>query len=160
MIESFLMKNYIDLNVCRYQGELFKESITHIDSGSATFIRNFMHSNIAKHIDKGTIMQESISLDKVFKKYIEEYGNRKYGRTKYRPQAMYWIGYIYRYWCELHNISSSSVYKIINGSKMNILYEPYHTMSPEKAISRINKASNNNIESEDYLKSLMRAIYL
>ena len=154
------MENNINLNTCRLQGEIFEKSIIYIDCGSASFIRNFMHSNIAKHIDKGTIMQESISLDKIFKKYIEEYGNRKYGKAKYRPQAMYWIGYIYRYWCELYNLSSSSVYKIINGSKINALYEPYHTMSPEKAISRINKASNNNIESEDYLKSLMRAIYL
>ena len=154
------MKNNVDLKACRLQGEIFEKSIIYIDSGSATFIRNFMHSNIAKHIDKGFIMQESISLEKIYEDYIKEYGNKEYGQTKYRPQAMYWIGYIYRYWCELYNISSSSVYKIINGSKMNTLYEPYHTMSPEKTISRINKASNNNIESEDYLKSLMRAIYL
>ena len=68
------MKNNIDLKACRLQGEIFEKSIIYINSGSATFIRNFMHSNIAKHIDKGFIMQESISLEKIYEDYIKEYG--------------------------------------------------------------------------------------
>ena len=104
-------------------------------------------------------MQESITLDKIFDEYKKEYGDRKYGQIKFKPQSMYWIGYIYRFWCEMEHISSNSIYKIINGSELNSLYLAYHTMAPEKVIKRINE-SKNNLQSEQYLYDIMRKIYL
>lgn len=152
------MNNYVDIKACRLQGDIFEKSIIYLDCGSPTFIRNFMHSSIAEHIDKGSIMQESISLDKIFTEYKKEYGDKKYGKIKFKPQSMYWVGYIYRYWCELYNVSSSSIYKIINGSELNSLFLPYHTLSPEKTIKRIQE-SKNNIQSKEYLKNVMKKIY-
>lgn len=153
------MTNNIDLKACRLQGDIFEKSVIYLDCGSATFIRNFMNSKIASHIDKGTIMQESISLDKIFNSYKEEYGDKKYGSIQFKPQAMFWIGYLYRYWCEMYRISSKSVYKIINGSELNSLYLSYHTFSPEKAIKRIQESKNDN-QSDNYLISVMKRIYL
>lgn len=151
--------NNIDLRVCRLQGEIFEESLNVIECGSASFIRNFMHSDIASHIDGGNIMSETISINQIFNEYIKQYGNRKYGKRKYGAKSLYWVGYIYRYWCQKENRSSKSVYRAINGNELNSLYAPYHTMSPDNVIRRIEEAKDE-VRDDEYLKRVMRKIFL
>lgn len=146
-----------DLYVCRLQGEIFEKSLEMVNCGSASFIRNFMNSNIVAHIDSSDIGIESISINQIYKEYFNQYGNRSYGKKKYSAKALYWIGYTYRYWNKLYNQTSKSIYKTINGKEMNDLYLPYHTFSSEKAIQRIID-SKGQTQNDEYLMNAMRKV--
>lgn len=147
----------VNLKICRFQGEIFEKSIDMINCGSSSFIRNFMYSDIASHIDNGNIMLETLSINQIFNEYIKQYGNKKIGKKKYNGKSLYWIGYIYRYWCQKEDITSKSAYRLINGSQLYTLYSPYHTMSPDKVIKRIMETKNEE-QNDDNLKLIMKRI--
>lgn len=149
-----------DLKVCRIQGEIFASSVDFIECGSASFIRNFMHSDIATHIDSSNIIYESLSEKRIINEYIKQYGNKKYGKVKFDPKAMYWIGYLYRFWNISYGTTSRMIYKTINGKELYSLYEPYHTFSIEKAIKRILESKNVPNNDEERLVQTMRGILL
>jgi len=53
---------------------------------------------------------------------------------------MYWIGYIYRYWCFTDTVSSKNLYRRIKPDELRKLYFPYHSMDPGQAVERIKEA--------------------
>jgi len=136
------------LNVCRIQGELFRESVDKTDCSSPVFLRRFMYSKAAARMDHGGFLSESASLDDIFEEIDEEYGKSFYGRVKYDYEEMYWIGYIYRYWCFTDTVSSKNLYRRIKPDELRKLYFPYHSMDPGQAVERIKEA--HGIKAEDY----------
>ena len=71
---------------------------------------------------------------------------------------MYWMGYIYRYWAYVFELSSKEIYKIISGNELAQLFEPYHTLDPELAIRRIYE--ERNIKPEKDLLQILKRIYM
>ena len=55
-------------------------------------------------------------------------------------EALYWMGYIYRYWHFYTGENSREIYKQAPAKTMNVVYLMYHTMSPEMAIDRLKEA--------------------
>ena len=68
--------------------------------------------------------------------------NLERGSIKYSEDSLYWMGYLYRYWCYTYQAKSRSVYKIIQAEELHSLYLPYHTLDPGTAIRRILEAKN------------------
>ena len=84
----------IQLKLCDIQGRLFERSTNY---ASEDFIRNFMNSEVAGHLDspynKLQWMGEEYLLEELTdEKKVSEEGE------KYSPEVLYWIGYLYRYW--------------------------------------------------------------
>ena len=68
----------------------------------------------------------------------EEYGNNLTQNGKVTTKdAIYWIGYIYRYWHFYKQESSKQIYKQSPYETMRINYLMFHTMSPEMAIDNL-----------------------
>ena len=69
---------------------------------------------------------------------------------------MYWIGYIYRYFAIICELTSVQVYKIIKPKELRGLFLPYHTMDPSQAVERILEAKempmDENMELERQYK--------
>ena len=135
------------LILCEMQGQVFEMSIETTSTSSEIFIRRFMQSIIAKSLDSGDILQTNIQPKDIFERIVEQYGE-----SKYSPNEMYWIGYIYRYFSYTYEKSSSQVYKIIKPKELRELFFAYHTMDPSQAIERILEAKGYPINEEEELK--------
>ena len=140
----------IGLRLCRVQGETFSLSKSNTECSSAIFIRRFMNSSFTARLDDGGIVSEIFDHNVVFEEIEYEFGPSNYGKEKYSTEELYWIGYIYRYWCYTREITSKQVYKIIKPKELRGLYFPYHSLDPKQAIDRILEAKD--IDEEDYTK--------
>lgn len=140
--------DYIGINMCKIQGELFVAAAEMSESSSAIFIRRFMNSSVAKRMDKNDILSESNSVNALIDEINAEYNNSNYGKEHYSIEELYWIGYIYRYWAYTRDTSSRNIYKTANASEMRKLYYPYHTLDPAVAIERILESKGLNNERD------------
>jgi len=143
------------LALCKFQASIFEHSLDKINSSSSYFIKSFMNSPVAVQIDNDGFIFEPENTESIFEKLKAEY---KFGRgsEKYTPDSLFWMGYVFRYWCYTYQIRSKAVYRIIQADEMNSLYLPYHTLDPAIAIRRILEAKNITVE-RDPLESLRKA---
>lgn len=128
------------LRLCKYQAELFEKSIDKTKCGSKIFIRRFMHSDYAKRMDMAGFLYGSEDVDNAFIDIELEYGASDYGKEKMDREAIYWTGYIYRYWTYISGKSSKQIYKMVKPDELSKLYYPYHSLDPEAVIERIREA--------------------
>jgi len=94
-------------------------------------------SEIVKQFDSLSILDDTLTINNVYERLEEEFGKTNYGKVKYSSEALYWIGYLYRYMAYTYDLSSKQVYKIIKPKELNELYYVYHTFDCSQAIERI-----------------------
>lgn len=128
------------LKLCKIQAKIFESSINKTECSSAIFVRRFMLSDIARRMDDGVFLFESCEEDEVFVEIENQYGKSNYGKEKISAEELYWIGYIYRYWCYTYQITSKQAFKIVKMKELRDLYYPYHSLDPSQAIERILEA--------------------
>ncbi len=128
--------------LCRIQAKLFVSSIDLTNCSSAVFLRRFMNSSAAKRIDNGSFLFESSTNESVIAEIEEAFGKSSYGKVKYSENELYWMGYLYRYWCYTYEKTSRQVYRIIKPVELRELFYPYHSLDNAAAIERILEAKN------------------
>lgn len=131
------------LILCEIQANVFEKSVKEKCS-SSIFIRRFMNSNVCEKMDGPYFLEENCSVEKVFEEINDEYGESTYGKAKFSKDELYWMGYIYRYFAYVYQISSKRIYKLVNASELRKMYLGYHTLDPQMAIERI-------MEAKDYV---------
>lgn len=138
------MKEFDDigLTLCRIQAETFALSAKKTNCSSAIFIRRFMNSKVVSRFDRQGILLEICDPQTLLEDIQNEYGPSDYGKEKYHQEELYWMGYLYRYWCYTWEKSSKQVYQIIKPKELRQLYYPYHSLDPAQAIARILEAQN------------------
>lgn len=142
--------NEYGLKICRYQGEVFSMSREKTACSSPIFLRRFMYSAIAQRMDGEGFLFEEVTQSDVIDEIDRAYGKSSYGKEKYGGEELYWIGYLYRYWCYTHQISSKSLYRMIKPAELRKLYYPHHSLEPAQAIERIIEVSG--LEEEDHIQ--------
>lgn len=127
------------LLLAEYQAKLFERSVDEIGSSSAMFIRKFSKSELANDLD----LNESVFVDPEVRfgieRLIKEFtfkANQK-STVKYNKEAMFWMGYMYRYICYTRNIPTSLAIKLFDYKMLYSNYYVYHTQSPEWVISNL-----------------------
>lgn len=111
-----------------------------------------MNSKIAKDMDNEAVLQTNIYEKDILDMVEEQYGESEYGSVKYTHNEMFWIGYLYRYFCYTRELSSTQVYKIVKPKELRGLFLAYHTMDPSQAIERILEAKGLLYDEEAELK--------
>lgn len=148
------------LLLCDLQAKVFEKSVDMMQVSSKIFVRRFMNSDIAKKMDNGQILQLNLHENDILSLIEEQYGKSEYGSIKYTHNEMFWIGYLYRYFCCTYDLSSLQVYKIIKPKELRGLFLAYHTMDPSHAIERILEAkgllTNEKNELERQIKIYKR----
>ena len=142
--------------LCEAQGEIFAVSTRVLEGGSAVFVRRFMRSELARRIDAGGYYAEPHSVRQAIDEVQGEYGGGAYGSDVYSADEMYWMGYLYRYWCLAQGISSKAAYKMIGARKLRGLYFPYHSLAVGAAIERILEAKG--LPAEDPVQRGVRLL--
>lgn len=137
------------LILCELQAKAFELSATYMTCSSRIFIRRYMNSNVVKTLDNGEILQSNLDEKDILAQINEEYGVSEYGKIKYQKNELYWIGYIYRYYTYVHDISSKKAYKEVKPDELKNLFLPYHTLSPMQAIERIIESKDANIDETE-----------
>ena len=132
--------------LCRAQAELFVSSISLTNCSSAIFLRRFMNSSVAKRMDDGSYLFEASSNESVMAEIEEEFGKSDYGKVKFTENELYWMGYLYRYWCYTYEKTSKQVYRIMKPTELRELFFPYHSLDNAAAIERILEAKNSREE--------------
>jgi len=57
------------------------------------------------------------------------------------PEALYWMGYTYRYWHYLTGETSREIYAVADFRRMKTVYAGYHTLSCEKAVEWLKRVA-------------------
>lgn len=118
--------------VCDIQGRLFELSVKK-GYDSKQFIKEFMNSETAKQLDSDYDFLQWAGEEYILEQFTEEKNIIQNGDT-FDIDAIYWIGYIYRYWHYQYNETSKEIYKQANEEVMNSNYFVFHTFDPVLAI--------------------------
>ena len=147
--------------LCDIQAELFEQSINSLDISSEVFVRRFMNSNVVKQLDDLSFLYDTKTIADIYLELDEQYGKSNYGSIKYHHNAMYWAGYLYRYFAYTYEITSKQAYKLLPLKEIISTFEPYHTLDVSEAIYRLLEAKKMTFD-EDKLEerklSIMRHV--
>ena len=134
------MLNSLQMALCDTQGQLF-ELAAERGYASETFIKAYMTSAVAADMDKEFHHIQWAGKAYILSRMEDEFADQlvKVGEI-YDKEALYWMGYIYRYWHFYTDENSREIYKQAPAKTMNVVYLMYHTMSPEMAIDRLKEA--------------------
>lgn len=146
------------LLLAKYQSGLFELSTKELKCSSAYFYKKFAFSKLAQRMDKNSFILESLDLNGAIEELKKE-SNYEVGRIKANQAIMAWIGYLIRYWSYTYEISTKQIYKYIKFDELCELYEAYHSLDIEEAISRINEAHNiKYFDDPDYMKEELQKL--
>ena len=123
----------IRLKLCDVQGRLFKLSTAY---ASESFIRNFMLSEVAQHLDSPYSKFQCVGEEYLLEELEDERKPSTAGET-YDPEVLYWIGYLYRYWACYRHVSSKAIFRTAPAKTMKRNYQPFHTLDPDVAIDNL-----------------------
>ncbi len=145
---------------CSLQAMVFEASVTSSDSGSAVFVRRFMLSDVARRFDAGFTPIEPHDASALVREVEEQYGNKAYGSARYSTNELHWMGYVYRAWSCMLDISSRTVYRQIGAADLRACYGPYHTLDVEQAVARIreDRGLDHDVLSIEYGVKVMRRV--
>lgn len=138
--------------LCELQAKTFEKTVDMTETSSEIFIRRFMNSKIAKAMDNESILQTNIQEKDILNMIEEQYGISRYGSVKYTSNEMYWIGYLYRYFCITYSLTSAQAYRIVKPKELRGLFLAYHTMDTSQAIERILEAKGLLVDEKIELK--------
>ena len=131
------MTDKLQSALCDMQGQLFEMSVAR-SLDSATFVRAFMLSAIAKDLDSTFNYMQWAGKEYIMERILDELGAElQTGGEVYDLETMYWAGYIYRYWHYYTGETSKEIYKQAPVKTMRVTFLAYHTMSAEMAIDRL-----------------------
>lgn len=129
--------NELQLKMCDIQGRLFELSADK-EYGSASFVKIFMNSEVAKALDSTYNRMQWAGEEYLLEEIATAAGEKmeKTGEV-YSKDILYWIGYLYRFWHYYTNEDSAKIYKQAPVGTMKRNYMMFHTMAPELAVENL-----------------------
>ena len=127
------------LLLAEYQAKLFEKSVE-LNCSSPIFLRRFLHSDLLKMLDN--YVSVSLDVNEGIRSILEQYKDTSYGKEKYSKEALFWMGYMYRYISYTRQQSTSFVMKLFNHKQMNAVYYVFHTQDPEWCIQSLLDLNN------------------
>ena len=129
--------NELDIKMCDIQGRLFELSLQK-GLDSAAFIECFMRSKVASCLDSTYNRMQWAGEEYLMDELMAEYPDRlKRSDGLFGKEEMYWIGYLYRYWCLYKGERSAEVYRQARVMAMRQNFLMFHTLAPELAVDNL-----------------------
>ena len=121
--------------LCDIQGRLFELALK---SGydCKSFTEKFMNSRTAAALDETYDRLQWAGEEYILEELNEEVGGFAKGAA-YSNEAMYWMGYTYRYWHYYTGESSAVIYQTAPAETMAVGYLGLHTLDVAMAIDRL-----------------------
>lgn len=126
--------NIIELKLCDIQGRLF-ELFAETDYDAKSLVMAFMKGDLAKYLDSTYNRMQWAGEEYILEELIDTSKDKlKLKHETFSRDALYWMGYVYRYWHYYTNEESKIIYKQAPFETMMINYFMFHTMDVEMAI--------------------------
>ena len=125
----------MELDLCDVQGKLFQLAAT---SGydPVAFIDAFMQSKVAAGLDSDYNRLQWSGEVYILHRLEEEVSLAKGGESV-DSEALFWAGYICRYWHLTTGESSAAIHAVADAKRLLTVYLGYHTLDCDQAIRRI-----------------------
>ena len=134
----------LQLKLCDIQGRLFELSGVK-QLPSASFIRAFMKSDVAKELDspynRAQWMGEEYLLEEL--KNADKDALSGEGEV-FGQDVLYWIGYVYRYWHYYTGEGRAKILRHAPPERMKRNFMMFHTMDPALAIEKLKEISGQS----------------
>ena len=114
------------------QGRVFKLSLAK-KLDSVDFIEKSMNSETCEYLDLPYDRLQWAGEEYILENLMEEQ-HFKSGDRQFSRDALFWIGYVYRYWHLLTGESSENIYKQADAQTMNESYLGFHSLELAMAI--------------------------
>jgi hypothetical protein len=134
--------------LCELQGRLFESSADN-GYGSLEFIDAFMRSRCAANLDMKFNRLQWLGQAYLMAEFIDEAGDKLVPGKQYSCDALFWTGYIYRYWHFLTGENSKEISKQAPAKRMMRAYPFYHTVSNKMAIEDLKLSAQGKVYTPD-----------
>ena len=118
------------LLLAEYQAKLFEKSYE-LPCSSAVFLRRFQHSNLLKRLDANNAALLSPNVMDGIDDITEQFGPTESGKVRFSKDALFWMGYMYRYIAYTRDNSTPFIMRLFPYKQLNELFYTYHTQDPE-----------------------------
>lgn len=126
--------NDIEFKICDIQGRLF-ESFANTEYNAESLVKNFMCGELSKNLDSSYNHMQWVGEEYLLEELISTYKPLlELKQIDISGEALYWMGYVYRYWHYYTGEDSKKIYKQASFKTMNINYFMFHAMDAEMAI--------------------------
>lgn len=125
--------NSLEIKICDIQGRLFELSLQ-VPYSSNSFIKAFMNSELALHLDSGYNRMQWAGEEYLLEELLEEQKEYLKEGEHYSQEILYWTGYLYRYWHYYTGENSKKIYRQAGADTMKRNYMMFHTLDPEIAV--------------------------
>lgn len=130
----------LQLRLCKTQGDLF-EMIALKSYDCDEFVRIFMNSRTAEAYDSEYDQVQWAGKEYILEELELGFGPLPKSKYVYDPEAMFWMGYLYRYWHFYTGESSKEIYGYADAGMMARIYPGFHTLDDREAIDRLLEAA-------------------
>lgn len=143
--------------LCRMQGDLFANYSDFSPCSPLVFIRRFMFSRLAERFDDISVLCEISSIKTFCDEINEQYRPTAFGKSdSFSKEALYWTGYMYRYWAYRYEISSSELYRHVKPKMLLERYYLYHSQDPEYVIERISEEEKIELPPKKRIEDILK----
>ncbi|MCI1244520.1 MAG: hypothetical protein LKG11_00970 [Bacilli bacterium] len=125
------------LRLAEFQGRLFEKSADVFDCSTKVFLRRFFYSDLLKAIDKNDSVLLSLDPLEGLGEIESQFGKSDYGKTKWNPNVLFWIGYLYRYISYTRETETKFIMRLFPPDKLKDVYYAYHTQSNEWVVENL-----------------------
>ena len=142
----------VESKLCDVQGSLF-ELFADTKYDPESLIRVFMNSELGKNLDSEYNRMQWVGEEYLLEELLDTYADQLQPKIEaYSKDALFWMGYVYRYWHYYKNESSKNIYKIASFKTMNINYFIFHTLAVEHAIDDLIEIHSQKKKNNNYFK--------
>ena len=138
----------MELKLCDIQGRLF-ESFADCQYDSESLVKSFMTSDLAKDLDSEYNRMQWAGEEYLLELLLATCKEKLTAKVKdVSKEALFWIGYIYRYWHFYTGEESSKIYKQAPFDTMNTNYLMFHTLDSEMAIENLKEIYRQKVQGK------------
>jgi len=135
-----MSRSRFQLQQMALQARLFR-SLSRRSVDARSFIAAFMNSRAAEGLDAPYDRMQWAGEEYIYETVVDESGLKPARtRRRYSPDALFYAGYIYRYWHYLTGESSKEIYRQANADQILSSFG-YHTESNEMAVEDLKRAA-------------------
>ena len=135
----------LKLQLCDIQGRLFELSLKK-GFASERFIDLYMRSRCAAEYDLDYHRLQWAGEEYIMEEFIDEMNGKPVSGKQYSVDAMYWIGYTYRYWHFLTGESSKRISSQVPAGIMFTGYPGLHTEDMTLAVDDLKRLASEQRE--------------
>ena len=136
----------MELKLCDIQGRLF-ESFADCQYDSESLVKSFMTSDLARDLDSEYNRMQWAGEEYLLEELLATCKEKLTAKIKdVSKEALFWMGYIYRYWHFYTGEESSKIYKQASFDTMNTNYLMFHTLDAEVAIENLKEIYRQKVQ--------------